>query len=66
MPRPRKDPALRMDRDLRIPVTAEQKALVFAAATSDGMDLAAWVRPVILRLAQEKLAESEKRNRRAG
>jgi uncharacterized protein (DUF1778 family) len=55
MARPKKDPSLLMNTDLRIPVTAEQKMLVTRAAESDQSDTAAWVRSILIRAAQKKL-----------
>jgi len=66
MPRPPKDPSLRMSVDLRIPVTAAQKELVFQAAALSGNDLAAWVRPVILRLARKEVTKAEREKKRTG
>jgi len=57
MARPPKDPALRMDQDLRIPVTAEQKRLIAQAAAADKSDMTAWIRPILLGAAQAKLAK---------
>ena len=65
MSRPPKDPALRMDRDLRIPVTSDQKTLVFAAAAASGMDVAAWVRSLLVSAAKRTLAEKRKHRKRA-
>ena len=49
---------LRMDTDLRIPVTSEQKATI-AEATSDEPDgMAAWARAVLLAAARKKMARS--------
>ena len=58
MGRPKKDPSLRMDVDLRIPVTAHQKATIINAATAAGFELASWVRPILLREAEKRLSES--------
>jgi uncharacterized protein (DUF1778 family) len=52
MARPPKDPKLRKDADLRIPLTAEQKKLVMDAAALEGEDMAAWVRPILLDAAR--------------
>jgi uncharacterized protein (DUF1778 family) len=60
MARPPKDPALRMDEDLRIPVTAEQKRLIAEAAAASKSDLAAWVRPILLKAANVRLRSEEK------
>ena len=55
MARPQKDRNERKDVDLRIPVTLEQKGLIVRAARLDGMDMAAWVRPFLLREAQKRV-----------
>ena len=52
MARPFKDPSERKDTDIRIPVTADQKALVAAAAKQAGKDLAAWSRELLLQAAK--------------
>ena len=65
MARPKKDKRLLMDVDLRIPVTAEQKRQVVKAAKLDGYDLASWVRPIIIRAAQERLGHGSKANGQA-
>jgi hypothetical protein len=59
MPRPRKDPHLRMDTDLRIPVTAEQKRLIGEAVAHDPRGLAAWARQVLLTAAAKMALERE-------
>jgi len=55
MARPPKDPALRMDVDLRIPVTVEQKRLISQAAAIEQIDVAAWVRPILVRSAHQTI-----------
>jgi hypothetical protein len=55
MARPPKAKADRKDVDLRVPVTAKQKELILRAARLDGMDMAAWARPILLREAQSRL-----------
>lgn len=57
MARPRKEPQLRKDVDLRIPLTAEQKRLIAEAAALDHSDMAAWVRPLLLQAAQIRVAQ---------
>jgi hypothetical protein len=65
MARPPKDPALRMDVDLRIPMTADQKRIVTKAARTVQMDLAAWARPILLRAARVVANDQEpKRSKR--
>jgi hypothetical protein len=58
MARPLKDGRLRMDRDIRIPVTSEQKALINDATADEPEGMAAWVRAVVLEAAKRKLAKS--------
>lgn len=55
MARPQKDKSERKDVDLRVPVTLEQKELIVRAARLDGMDMAAWVRPILVREAQRRV-----------
>ncbi len=55
MARPTKDGRLRMDRDIRIPVTSEQKALITEATADEPEGMAAWVRAVVLDAAKRKL-----------
>lgn len=63
MARPLKSPAMKMGVDLRIPMTAAQKRLVFEAAASDQSDVATWVRPILVRAAQDRLAtQADRRN----
>jgi uncharacterized protein (DUF1778 family) len=59
--RPPKAEGERKDVDLRIPVTATQKELVVEAAALDGTDMASWVRPIILRAAEERLAAKRRK-----
>jgi hypothetical protein len=47
---------LRMDTDLRIPVTAEQKALIVQATSDEPEGMAAWARAILLDAARRKLA----------
>jgi uncharacterized protein (DUF1778 family) len=64
MARPKKDPALRMDEDLRIPVTAEQKRIIVEAAEADHSDMTAWIRPIVLRAAEKRLSKDDKRKKK--
>jgi len=57
MARPFKKPDLRMDKDLRIPVTSHQRDIVNAAAEAVGLDMAAWARPIILDAAKREIAK---------
>lgn len=65
MPRPKKDPALRMDTDIRIPVTAEQKAVIAAAVSDDPRGLAAWAREVLLLAAGKQAAKKEEGSKKS-
>jgi uncharacterized protein (DUF1778 family) len=60
MARPPKDPSERKSVDLRIPLTEEQKKLVAEAASADQEDVAAWVRPILLRAAENRLSKQNK------
>jgi uncharacterized protein (DUF1778 family) len=61
---PRKDPKLLMDKDLRTPVTPEQKALIQQAAEIAGLGLAPWCRQTLLRVAKEEIAHEQSRKNR--
>ena len=71
MARPFKDAEDRKDADLRIPVTAAQKALIVKAAKAAGIDMAAWARPVLEGAARALLTspagpKRPKKKRRTG
>lgn len=53
---------LRMDTDLRIPVTAEQKALIVEATRDEPEGMAAWARAVLLQVARRKSERAAKPN----
>jgi len=55
MPRPPKDPNLRMDVDLRIPVTREQKEKISMAVSLDQMEFAQWARDILIRAAERRI-----------
>jgi hypothetical protein len=59
MARPKKFGQLRLDTDLRIPVTSEQKALIAEATRDEPEGMAAWARAVLLRAAQGRLARAK-------
>lgn len=59
MARPLKNPSLRMNKDLRIPVTAEQRDMVNRAAEVAESDMAAWARPILLAAANRELTKSK-------
>lgn len=61
MARPPKDPSERKSVDLRIPLTQDQKELVAKAAKADQADVAAWVRPIVLRAAEKRLEKHPKK-----
>jgi len=49
MARPKKDARLLKNIPLRIMLTADQRELIERAATTDGMDMTAWARPILKR-----------------
>lgn len=55
MARPRKDGRLRMDTDLRIPLTTEQKQVIVEATVDQPEGMAAWAREVLLKAARRRL-----------
>jgi hypothetical protein len=60
MARPRKEARLRMDTDLRIPVTSEQKQMIQKATADEPEGMAAWARGVLLDAARRKVAKTAK------
>jgi hypothetical protein len=64
MARPKKDPALRMDTDIRVPVTAEQKTLISDATRDEPEGMAAWARSVLTDAARRKLAQKNGKKHR--
>jgi hypothetical protein len=55
--RPPIPPELRMDTDLRIPLTREQKAVIDEATADEPEGKAGWARDILLRAAARKLAK---------
>ena len=55
MTRPRKDGRLRMDTDIRIPVTSEQKKLLQEATRDEPAGMAAWARSLLLSAARKQI-----------
>jgi uncharacterized protein (DUF1778 family) len=51
-------------KDLRIPVTEEQKAVIAEAMKLSDQDMASWARPVLLEAARAIISEAQKRARR--
>jgi hypothetical protein len=60
MGRPRKNDALRMDTDLRVPMTAAQKAMLDEATADEPQGKAAWARAVLIEAARRKIARRGK------
>jgi uncharacterized protein (DUF1778 family) len=58
MARPPKDKKLLMRVSVRIPLTEDQKRLIEQAASLDQSDMTAWMRPILLRAAQERITKS--------
>ena len=65
MARPRKYGELRMDTDLRIPLTSDQKSLIDEATVDVEKGKAEWARTILLGAARRKLAKN-KSEKRAG
>ena len=57
MARPPKEPQLRMNTDIRIPVTAEQKRLISTAVKDEPGGMAAWARQILLQAAGERISQ---------
>jgi len=67
--RPKKPPKLKMDSDLRIPVTTAQKQLIAkAVATTERGEIASWARGILVRAAEDLINDNRKRKkqRKAG
>lgn len=60
MPRPLKNGWLRMNTDLRIPVTSEQKALITEATSDEPEGMATWARSILIEAAKLKIAQSQR------
>ena len=58
MPRPRKAGSLRMDTDLRIPLTSEQKKLIDEATRDEPEGKAAWARAILLAAAKKRIEKA--------
>lgn len=56
MARPKKDAKLLMNIPLRIMLTADQRKLIEQAARTEGVDMTAWARPVLLKAAKQTVA----------
>jgi hypothetical protein len=59
MGRPRKAGSLRMDTDLRIPLTSEQKAQIVEATKDEPEGMAAWARAILLDAAKRRLTRGK-------
>jgi uncharacterized protein (DUF1778 family) len=55
MARPKKDAHLLKNIPLRIMLTADQRELIEQAATSEGMDMTAWARPILIQAARQRV-----------
>lgn len=62
MVRPRKHGRLRMDTDLRIPLTSEQKALIDQATADEPEGKAAWARAILLDAAKRKITKQARQS----
>jgi hypothetical protein len=61
MARPKKDPSERKTFILRIPMTEDQKKLIMDAVSMNQIDMAAWARPILLRVAKQELSKDSKK-----
>jgi len=64
MARPKKDERLLMNIPLRIMLTAEQRALIERAAATEGMDMTAWARPILIQAALSRTAEPKRKSKK--
>jgi uncharacterized protein (DUF1778 family) len=59
--RPTKNPGQKMDVALRIMLTADMDKLIRLAAELDGLDISSWARPILLDVARERIAKTERK-----
>jgi uncharacterized protein (DUF1778 family) len=59
MARPPKDKRLLMKVSVRIPLTEDQKRLIEEAASLDQSDMTAWIRPILIQAASERIAKNK-------
>lgn len=62
MARQHKSPEERKDYHLRVPLNANQRALIENAVRLDGDDKAGWARAVLLTAAKRTIAKNKKGN----
>jgi uncharacterized protein (DUF1778 family) len=60
--RPPKTDAQRKAKDLRIPVTEEQKNLIGEAMKISGQEMAGWARPILLEAAKAIIEDMKKQD----
>jgi uncharacterized protein (DUF1778 family) len=60
MTRPRKNPQERKDYHLRVPLSADQRAVIEDAARLEGEEKAGWARAILLSAAKRTIAKSKK------
>jgi hypothetical protein len=51
-------------KDLRIPISEEQKAIIAEAMRLSGQEMAGWARPLLIAAAQAIISEATKRSRK--
>jgi hypothetical protein len=61
MARSRKTPEERKDYHLRIPLSADQRALIEKAGMLEDMEKAGWARAILLTAARKRIAKSEEK-----
>jgi uncharacterized protein (DUF1778 family) len=59
MVRSRKNPEERKDYHLRVPLSADQRALIEKAVKLEGAEKAGWARALLLTAARRRIAKSE-------
>jgi len=59
MPRPPKKPADRKDYHLRVPLTADQLAVIEEATRLDDESMAGWARGVLLAAARKRIEKAQ-------
>jgi len=63
MARPRKNERLLMKSSIRVMLTEDQKKLIEEAASLEQLDMTAWVRPILLKAAEDRVTNGKRRKR---
>lgn len=59
MGRPKKNPDSRLDAELRIRVTTEQRERIMRAVLLDSLDMSEWARGLLIRAADSRISKEK-------